>query len=40
MNLTEEMGVEFDYGYKGKSFVFIPFSIVLSVENLPGMKWH
>lgn len=32
-NLGEEMAFEFDYGYKGKSFVFTPFSMVLSLEN-------
>lgn len=39
-DLTEEMALEFDYGYKGKSFGFTPFSVVLSIENLLSMNWH
>ena len=33
-NFTEEVGCEFANGYKGKSFVFIPFSVGLPKHEL------
>lgn len=40
VDLTDEMALEFDFGCKGKSFVFTPFSIFFSLENLLSMNWH
>ena len=39
-SLIEEMAFEFNYGYKGKSFVFASFSMVFSIEDILLMNWH